>query len=189
MSALTYFMLAALTVLSVCLLLLSRGVRPDFDREAFGTGQETSLSLGWDSLTSELSARIFDAEDSDFVASEASRKIAQQFRQERTELAIGWLRALRREVNQSIRTHLKASRRNTDLKPADEISVWFDFLVFQLTGAMLYLVIWVYGPFGAGKLVGSSLKLAGQFRKVTEDVLPAGRQVSVELLDGKTGTT
>ena len=185
MSALAYFLLAAVIILSVCLLLSRRGGRRDFDWEGFGTGQETSLPGGWDSLTSELSARIFDPEDLNFVAREASRQLTRQFRRERTMLALDWLRAVRGQVNHLIRAHLRAARGNAELKPADEIKLGFEFLVFQLTSGILYLVIWSFGPPRAAKLVGYSLELAGQMRNVAKDVLPAGHQVAVEIMDSK----
>ena len=150
-----------------------------------GTAHGTSIAFGWESLTSELSARIFDPEDADFVASETSRGNARQFRQERIALALDWLRAVRRQVNQLIRAHVRAARGNAGLKPADEIRLGFEFLLFQLTSGILYFVILACGPPRAAKLVGYSLELAGQLRKVTEDVLPADRQVAVELLEGK----
>ncbi len=185
MSVLAYFLLAAVIIVSVCLLLSRRGGRRDFDWEGIGTGQETSLPGGWDSLTSELSARIFDPEDLNFVASEASRQLTRQFRRERTMLALDWLRAVRGQVNHLIRAHLRAARGNAELKPAEEIKLGFEFLVFQLTSGILYLVIWAFGPPRAAKLVGYSLELAGQMRKVTEDILPAGRPVVADLMDSK----
>ena len=185
MSVLAYFLLAAVIIVSVCLLLSRRGGRRDFDWEGIGTGQETSLPGGWDSLASELSARIFDPEDLNFVASEASRQLTRQFRRERTTLALGWLRAVRGQVNHLIRAHLRAARGNAELKPADEIKLGFEFLVFQLTSGILYLVIWSFGPPRAAKLVGYSLELAGQMRNVAKDVLPAGHQVAVEIMDSK----
>jgi len=185
MSVLAYLLLAVVTILNICLFLSRRGGRRDSDREGFGTGQETSLPGAWGSLTSELSARIFDPEDLNFVASETSRQLTRQFRQERTALALDWLRAVRRDVNQLIRAHLRAARGNADLKPADEIKLGFEFLVFQLTSGILYLVIWAFGPPRAAKLVGYSLELARQLRKVTKNVLPAGHLVAVEIMDSK----
>ena len=185
MSPLAYFLLAALTILNVCLFLSRRGGRRDFDQEAYGTWRETSSAFKWDCLISELTGRIFDPGDSDFVSSETSRQLARRFQRERTALALDWLRAVRDEVNQSIRTHRKVARGNSDLKPADEINVWLEFLLFQITCTILYLVIWAYGPARAAKLVRYSLDLAGQLQKVTEPVVPDGRQVAVELVDHK----
>lgn len=186
MSVLAYVLLAVATILNICLFLSWRGGQRDFDRDADGTGHETSIFFGWDPLNSELSARIFDPEDADFVSREMSRGDARQFRQERTALALDWLRAVRGQVKQLIQTHVRAVRGDAGLKPADEIRVGFEFLLFQLTSGILYSVVWAFGPQRAAKLVGYSLELAGQLRKVaTEDVFPAGRHVAVELLEGK----
>lgn len=178
-------MLATVIILTVCLFLSRRGRRRDSEGEVYGIEHETAGSFEWDPLTSELSGRIFDREDSDFVASETSRQITRQFRRERTALALDWLRAVRGQVNQSMRTHFRVSRRNDDLKPADEITVWFEFLLFQLTCGILYLVIWLWGPPRAADLLGYSLGLAAKLRKVTEDVLPAGRQVAAEVTNNR----
>lgn len=185
MSSLAYFLLAAIIILSVWLFLSRRRGRRDLDWEAYGSGQETSGASGWDSLTSDLSARIFDSEDSDFVASETTQQVTRQFRRERTALALDWLQTVRRLVNQSMRAHVRASRGNDNLKPSDEIRLWFDFLQFQLTSAILYLVICVCGPPRASKLVGNSSELARNLRRATEDVLPAGRQVVAELMNNE----
>ncbi|SRR6266568_5444061 len=187
MTALAYFLVAAATILGVCLLLSRRARRRDFDREAYGTGQETSVPFGGDPLDSELSARIFDPEDEDFVAGETSPRSARQFRQERIAVALDWLQGVRSQVNQSIRAHVRAARGNAGLKPADEVRLGFEFLLFQLMSGILYLVIWACGPPRAAKLVGYSLELAGQMRKVTDDVLPSGRQVPVEILEERQG--
>ncbi len=185
MSVLAYLLLAVVTILNICLFLSRRGGRRDFGGEVDRTWQGTADPLGWDPLNSELSTRIFDPEDADFVACETSRRDARQFRQERTALALDWLREVRGQVNQLIRAHVRAARGNAGLKPADEMRLGFEFLLFQLTSGILYLVIWTCGSPRAARLVGYSLELAAQLRNVTEDILPAGRQVAVELLEGK----
>jgi len=184
MSVLAYLLLAVVTIFNICLFLSRRGGRRDFDREVDGTGHGTSVPFGRERLNSELSARLFDPEDVDFVASETYRGDARQFRRERTALALDWLRAVRGQVNQLIRAHVKAVRGNAGVKPADEIRLGFEFFLFQLNSGFLYFVIWACGPPRAAKLVRYSLELAGQLQKATEDVLPAGRQVAMELLEG-----
>ncbi len=185
MSTFAYFLMAAVAILGVCLLLSTRRERRGFDREVAATGHGTSVPFESDPLNSELSARIFDPEDADFVACETSRRDARQFRQERTALALDWLREVRGQVNQLIRAHVRAVRGNAGLKPVDEMRLGFEFLLFQLTSGILYLVIWACGSPRAARLVGYSQELAAQLRNVTEDVLPADRQVAVELLEGK----
>lgn len=182
MSAHLYFLVIGTIVLAVSSLLLRRGSRRSFDWESYGTEEETALPFEWDSLTSELCAKIFNPEDSDFVASESSGQFARKFRQERTVLALDWLRGVRSQVNLLMRAHVRAARWNPDLRPADELRLGFDFLLFQLTSGILYVVIWVQGPLHASKLVGYSLGLTRKLREIT-DVLPVGRPVAVELMD------
>ncbi len=185
MTALAFSLLATVIILAVCVFLSRRGRRRDSDGEVYGIEHETAGSFEWDPLTSELSGRIFDRKDSDFVASESSRQITRQFQRERTALALDLLRAVRDQVNQLVRAHFRASRENDALKPTDEIRLWVEFLLFQLTSGILYLLIWVCGPSRTAALFGYSLELAAQLQKVTEDILPAGRQVTAELMNNE----
>lgn len=183
MTASFYLVLISVMALIISFFLLNRAVRRSSKDGVDWTDGDVSFAPKDEDLVLEVSARIFNPEDSDFVASETSRQITQQFRRERTTLALDWLRAVRGQVNQLMGAHFRASRLNDDLKPSDEIRLWFEFLLFQLTSGVLYLVIWVCGPPRAAKLVGYSLGLAAQLRKVTEEVLPAGRQVAAELMN------
>lgn len=185
MSAVPYLMLGALAALCVRLLVSRRAGRQDFTSEAYGIGREASALCERDPLTAELSASIFDPEDSDFVASEMPRKLAQQFRRERTALALDFLRLARSEVKQSIRAHRLSARMKVDVRPAEEIMLGLEFRLFQTVSCLLYLTICVCGPIRAASLARYSLGLAGQLRKVTEDVLPPGHEVVVELIGRK----
>ena len=182
MSAFAYFLLGAVTVLSVWLFLSMRDRRPDFDREAYGTAKEISFQGSWDSFTSELSARIFDAEDSDFVASETPQRLAREFRRERTALALDWLGEIRGQVNLLVRAHFKAAGTNPNLKPADELRLGFEFLLFHLTSRIVYLVIWTCGPPRAAKLAGYPLELAAELRKMSEVMIPVDTPAGLELM-------
>jgi hypothetical protein len=172
MSAQLYFAVIAAIALVVFVLVLWRDAQRSFDENRDVKNTECSPPSDWDHLSSELSARIFDSEDSDFVASESSRQFARTFRESRTALALDWLREVRRQVNCLIRAHLTAARGNPDLKPADELRLGFEVLLFQLTSGVLFLIIWVYGPSHAAKLVRYSLELTEQLRKMTEVLSP-----------------
>jgi hypothetical protein len=169
--------------LAVFLVLLRRGTLRGLGEEILGTEEENSLPIPWDSLTSELSGKIFDSEDSEFVHEECSRELERKFRAERTTLALDWLREVQMQVNFLIRRHLRSARADSDLNPADELRLGFEFLLFQVTTGILYLVIWTSGPLHAAKLVGYPMNLANQLREMTKDILPSGAQVAVELLD------
>src|SRR5260370_17388048 len=108
MSVLAYLLLALLTIFNIFLFLSRRGRRRDSNQDGDGTGLGMSIPFGWDPLDSELSARIFDPEDADFVACETSRRDAPQFPPARTALALDWLREVRGQVSQLIRAHVIA---------------------------------------------------------------------------------
>jgi hypothetical protein len=183
MSAQLYFLLIGGIALAAFVLLVWSERQRSFNENLVTLDEDSSLPMGGDALTSELSARIFDPEDSDFVDGETSRQLARSFRRQRATLALDWLEEVRKEVSLLMRAHRGAARDNPDLKPADEVQLGFQFLLFQVTTGILYRVIWLIGPLHAARLVGYSLELAGQVRKMSEDILPASAQVAVELLD------
>lgn len=185
MSVEAYFLMAAALALAVSVMFLRRETGRSFNEDGYATEGEASILSTWDPLTSELSARIFDREDSDFVTRESSGQIARSFRIQRAALALDWLVQVRKHVNLLMRGHLRAARGNPSLKPSGELKLGFEFLLFQVTSGIFYLVIWFVGPLRAAALVGYSLKLAGQLRKMTEDILPDGTQVAVESLESK----
>jgi hypothetical protein len=188
MSVHLYFLAMAAIVLAVSVVFLRRGTRRSFNEYADATEQKTSLPFSWDPLTSELSARIFNPEDSDFVTRESSRQIARSFRIERAALALHWLLEVRRHVYLLMRAHLSAARSNPDLKPAGELRLGFEFLLFRVTSGILYVVIWLIGPLHAATLVRYSLELAGELRKMTEDILTGSTRVAADLLDSEPRT-
>jgi hypothetical protein len=188
MSVHLYFLGIAVIALAVSVMFLWRSTRRSFNEYADTTKKETSLPFSCDHLTSELSARIFNPDDSDFVTRESPRQIARSFRRERAALALLWLLEVRRHVNLLMRAHRRAARSNPDLKPAGELRLGFEFLLFQVTSGILYLVIWLIGPLHAATLVGHSLELAGELRKMTEDILTGSTRVTADLLDSEPQT-
>ena len=183
MSMHIYYGAIAATILAVSVSRLWRGTKRSFDLDSNSKEQETLLSISWEPLTSELSRRIFDPEDSDFVARESSWRISLSFRTERTALALQWLLEVRRHVSGLMRAHRMTARSNPDLRPAGELKLGFEFLVFQGISRLLYLAIWLVGPLHAAKLVGYSLGLAGAVRKMTEDIVTGSTRVAADLLE------
>jgi len=179
------FLAMGVTALAVSLVFLLLRKRRSFYEYPDAKDQETSIPISWDPLTSELSARIFNPDDSDFVARESSRQVARWFRTKRSSLALDWVLAIRKHVNLLMQTYRRAARNNPDLNPANELSLGFEFLLFHVTSGIFYLVVWLVGPLKAAAFVRYPLGLAGQLRKMTEDILPRGTPVAVELLDNK----
>ena len=182
MTAHPYFLLAGAMALAISALFLWRAARRSFDGEADWIEEEDSAAHEWDSLSLQLSAVIFNPEDSDFVAAETSPRLARRFRDERAALARKWIGQVRRQVSRLMRSHRRVAGGNPDLKPADELKLAVEFLFFQVTSGILYFVIWVHGPLHAAKLVGYSMKFLEELQEVTQDKLPAARAVAVEIL-------
>jgi len=183
MSVLLFLLVIAGIGLLVSVVLRRRGVRQGLDEGTYRAEEEAALASSWDPLLSELSASLFNSKDVEFVRLQCSPKLARSFRAERTALALDWLGQVRRQVNLLMGEHARAARSDSELKPADELRLGFEFLLFQVSGGILYLIIWMFGPLRASKLVGYPMELAEQLRKMTEDVVPGGAQVAAELLD------
>lgn len=189
MSAQLFYFLAIVAIaLIVSVVFLWRWTRRGFNECAHAAGNETPHPFDWDAITSDLIARIFNPEDSDFVTRESSRQIARSFRRERSALALQWLLGVRRHVSLLMGTHRRAARSNPSLKPSGELRLGFEFLLFQVTSGILYFVIWLIGPLHAATLVGYSLKWAGQLQKMTEDIMPGATRVAADLLGSEPQT-
>lgn len=182
MTAPFYLVLLSVVTLMISLFLLNRAVRQSSEDGVYRTEEDVSLTLKDEVLVLEVSARIFNPEDLDFVASETSRQFARAFREERTALALGWLRRVRSQVNRLIRDHLRTARGNSDLRPVDELHLCFQFLLFQLTSGIMYCVVWVHGPLHAAKLFGWSLGFAGKLRKIAEEAMPIATSAAAEIV-------
>lgn len=183
MNAQVYFLITALILLFVSFVLIRGGLRRPADDSSHEDLGQSKLSFKRDSLVAELSARIFSPEDSEFVSGLCPH-LARTFRQERTILAIEWLRGVRSQVNCLFRSHLKAVRQNPDLTPAGELRLGAHFLTFQIATALLYVVIRVRGPLRAARLVIISLELSEKFIGLAKEIIPiGGTEVAIELLD------
>jgi len=178
-----YILVILGTGLITAILLFRRATRRAFDRQAFGGEQEAGVPAQWDSLASELGAKIFDSQDEEYVRLACSPQLGRRFRAERTALALDWLREVRRQVNLLFREHLRSARSNSSLQPTDELKLGWEFLLFQVTSGFLYLVTWLFGPSYTAKLASYPQNVAEELRKMTSEAMPGGARVVVELLD------
>ncbi|SRR6266403_3389629 len=181
MTVALYLALISAVLLIISILLLTRAVGRASEA-AVDNEKEVSLGFKEDALALEVSARIFNPEDLNFVATETSGQFAHTFREERTTLALGWLRHVRGQVRQLIRIHRRTVRVNSDLKPLDEFRLFFGFLLFQLMSGMLYCVIWVHGPVEAARVLEWSLQFAGKLRKIAEEAVSVATPVRAEII-------
>ncbi len=171
-------------MLVASLLVLRRSARLRMDTQANWSEDALSLPPGEDALFLGLGSRIFAPEDYDFVARQTSRQFHRRFRAERTALALAWLDQVRGGVGGLIRAHLRAARGNPSLRPADEIKLGFEFLVFRLMIGLLYGAVWLRGPFAAARLVGSCVDLAEELKRMSVEGLPVAGSMAAEIMNG-----
>jgi hypothetical protein len=181
MNALLYLVVINVAILAVSAILLQHTVRRSFNGEICWKDEDVSFDLKNAALDLEVSARIFSSKDFGFVAQETSRQFALRFREERTVLALAWLRQLRTEVRGLMYDHRRAARGNRDIRPTDELRLVFEAFLFQLTSGILWWIVWGYGPLHATRLLRWSLALAGKLRRFSEEVLPA-TSAAVEIM-------
>ena len=167
-------------LLVVTMLLFRRSSRLRFDDGAV-FGDETLGQNKWDSLSLELGAQIFSAEDLDFVGRNCTSEFLRRFREQRAALALEWLDQVRREIDRSIGEHVRAARLNPSLRTADELKLALEFLRFHLSNRVLYCAVWLHGPLAAGNLVRHSTGLARELKGLLESFQLA-RSVAVEVI-------
>ncbi|MBZ5539112.1 MAG: hypothetical protein LAN61_01190 [Acidobacteriia bacterium] len=94
----------------------------------------------------EVLERIFDREDSDFIAREHSRGAQELFHRERKRLAYLWLRQTRHEIANVRRYHAEIARKSTDLNPGTEIKIAVDCLLVSGMCWLMAVAIYFLGP-------------------------------------------
>ena len=94
---------------------------------------------------------------------------ARKFREERTVLALAWLRQSRQTANTLMRIHAQSARTRSDLKASGELRLALEFLAFQLVVALLYGAVSLRGPFHVAALVRYSLSISGRLRQAAGD--------------------
>lgn len=105
-------------------------------------------------LPQELAARLFGPQDQEFIAKQGCTGLKRLFRQQRTELALCWLRAVRTNATDLIRVHSQAARKSSGLVPLVESKVVLEYFGIQMICRFLALVIWLRGPVDLSRLVG-----------------------------------
>jgi hypothetical protein len=175
-----YFPLLGSALLVTLVIWRTRAMNRRFAAEDYFSGEGSPLPSEPDHSCVELGPKIFDLADSDFVMRETSPSFARRFREERTGLALQWLGQIRRHTNGLMRVHAKSARANADLRVKDEIALFFDFLVFQLTIGILYYVVWLRGPFHAARLVAYSTAVGRRFDDLAQEILPSANPLAAE---------
>jgi len=176
----THLFFTGMTLLIFAIFLSRRSPRrafgdtPLLSDKSFGQGT-------WDSLSLELGAQLFSAEDLEFVGRCCTREFKRRFQEERTALALEWLVEVRKEIGRAMREHAKVAGLSPTLRTVDELKLALEFALFQVSNRVLYCAVWLYGPSAAGNLVRYSTRLAGELKGLLDSFLHV-RAADVEVL-------
>lgn len=121
-----------------------------------------------DLLSFELGARVFSSDDYRLVKSETSTRFARWFDHERTALALDWLARVQTQVRKITSEHRISAAQSPGLKPARELELAFQFLVFEAIGRILYCLILVHGPANLSVIVERFLSATARLRTLLE---------------------
>jgi len=148
------FLVLGLFLLILVILLLERAVPSNHDPAESSEEGETQVALFAESFRQPLADRLFGSEDWEFIAKQESRRAKRLFLQQRTALALCWLRGARTNATQLMRVHSAAARRNSRLEPLVELRVIADYVVFQMLCRFIATVVRLRGPVMMRRLVG-----------------------------------
>jgi hypothetical protein len=167
------FLAVGLLLIVLLILLLLRERARDQDRFDGSERDTRPEVLHREALPEQLTDRLFGSEDWHFIVKQGSARLRRLFLQQRTELALSWLRSVRADARRLMRTHRARVRTSPRLEPQVELIVAVDYLLFELLCQVIALVIWLRGPVAMGRLVGCAGGLSARLYEVITRILPA----------------
>lgn len=167
------FLVLGSFLLILVILLLQRAIPSEHVPAESPEDGETQVALFVESFPQQLADRLFGSEDWEFIAKQESRRIKRLFLQQRTALALCWLRGARANATQLMRVHSATARKNSRLEPLVELRVIADYFVFQMLCRVIALVISLRGPVAMGRLVRYADGLSERLHEVITKMLPA----------------
>ena len=115
------------------------------------------------SLEAMATKRIFATDDMEFIAREGTLEVRHLFVKERQSLAVKWLRLTQKQDAQLMDLHLKLASYTFEPSPRFEFRLTVNYLCFVLVSIVLLTLLWLRGPFNAGRIVGYTLGVAEYF--------------------------
>lgn len=165
----------AIGVLLIVLLLLSvfRARAAEDALSESSQDEDPQDALLAEPFPKELGVRLFGSQDYDFITKQGSARHRRLFLQQRTRLALFWLRGIRANATKVIRVHSAAAGTNSRLELLVELRVVADYLAIQALCRFLGLVIWLRGPVTLSRFVGYADGLSKRLYEVTARVFAA----------------
>jgi hypothetical protein len=148
-----------------------RGNRAEGGSGAMVEARQALNALQSGLLPSELVGRIFSREDLEYVESETSEEIREQFLEERKRIALSWVSRVRKQVLSLKRFHLGSARFYAQLSLRTELALAVDFATLLLACRALQIYLYIGGPYAAQGFVGSTAATATRVCQVSAESL------------------
>lgn len=126
-----------------------------------------------DTLALELGKEIFRVDDFQFVLRSTPRQFAKGFYDERTLLALEWIRKVRSRMRNLLKEHRRTVRARPDVTTASELRLVVEFLVFELASGILFFLIVVRGSSATASVVNYYLRSAARLRVIIQRLAPS----------------
>ena len=110
--------------------------------------------------------RIFAKEDMEFISEAATEEVQRFFLKERKGLAIQWVRMTQKQVAHLMDLHLKLASYTKDPSPRYEVKLTANYLCFILSSYGLLILLSLFGPFDAARIVAYTVRIAEYFCSV-----------------------
>jgi len=118
-----------------------------------------------------LAERIFAARDWEFVSAQTEPAIQRTFLQERRNVALSWLRQIRKQAAELMGFHRRAVRGNIELKPGMEMRLVANYLAFLFLCGILHVLIRLRGPFQTRKMADYAIGVSDRLRALSGQLL------------------
>ncbi|HKV04571.1 MAG TPA: hypothetical protein VJO53_05620 [Candidatus Acidoferrales bacterium] len=165
-----FFAVAALLFLSL-FFAMRRKPRAEGGSAALVEARQALNTLQVGLLPPELIGRIFAQEDLEYVVAEAPAGVHKLFLNERKRIALSWVDQVRSQVVSLRRFHLGAARFYTRLSLRTETALALNFAALILACRALQVLIYVWGPYAAPRVVGATLTTAARVCTISEESL------------------
>lgn len=121
-----------------------------------------------DSLFVETAAikRIFAKEDMEFISEATTEDVQRLFRKERKGLALQWVRMTQKQVAHLMDLHLRLASYTKEPSPRYEVKLTANYLCFILASYGLLILLSLFGPFEAARIVAYAVRVAEYFCSV-----------------------
>lgn len=107
--------------------------------------------------------RIFAPDDMQFIALVSKPDVQRLFLKERKELALSWLRTIRKQVVQLMDLHLRLASYTYNPSPKLEIKLTLQYWRFMALSSTVQFLVWLCGPFKANSTIAYLIQSAGNF--------------------------